>query len=238
MTIIEKDPNIYVYSNFNNSSVKLKEKDSPIKSNTRYFVDQHQRLDFLNPELLIFLTHLPCKTNLLKINAKTLYIDLRSTSYEQEFIKANQQKIEILILKVIKVYGFNRVENNEGFFDEEKEFDKTETLWPSAVSIVKFLKISKLINSLKLLLIDSNADLNIKTLKSMIENLCKNRYPIKVECFKSSNNDKYKEYNKEIKQKIEFCFNAESKAHFDSLLQQNLNSPNTSELIQSHKPKN
>ena len=57
-----------------------------------------------------------------------MYIDLRSASYKQEFIKANQQKIEILILNVRKIYGFNRVKNNEGFFDEEKEFDKTGTL--------------------------------------------------------------------------------------------------------------
>ena len=154
-----------------------------------------------------------------------MYIDLRSASYEQEFIKENQQKIEILILKVNKVYGFNRVENNEGFFDEEKEFEKAGTLWPSVLSIIKFLHLSKLLNSLKLLLIDSKADLNRNMLKAMIENICKGRNPIKVECFKSSDEDNYKEYNEETKQNIEFCFNAESKAHFDSLLQQNLTSP-------------
>ena len=167
-----------------------------------------------------------------------MYIDLRSASYKQEFIKANQQKIEILILNVRKIYGFNRVKNNEGFFDEEKEFDKTGTLWPSVLSIVILLKLSKLLDSLKLLLIDSKADLNRNMLKTMIENICKGRNPIKVECFKSSDEDNYKEYNEETKQNIEFCFNAESKAHFDSLLQQNLTSPKKSELIQSHKPKN
>ena len=70
-------------------------------------------------------------------------------------------------------------------------------------------------------------------LKAMIENICKGRNPIKVEYFKSSDEDNYKEYNEETKQNIKFCFNAESKAHFDSLLQQNLTSPKKSELIQS-----
>ena len=98
--------------------------------------------------------------------------------------------------------------------------------------------LSKIIDSIKLLLIDSNAYLNRNILKAMIAALSKDCNPIKVECFKSSDEDNFKENNEEVKQNIEFCFNAESKANFDSLLLQNLMSPKKSELIKSHKLNN
>ena len=72
----------------------------------------------------------------------------------------------------------------------------------------------------------------------MIAALSKDCNPIKVECFKSSKIDNYKENNEEVKQNIEFCFNAESKANFDSLLFQNLKSPKKSELRSSYRSNN
>ena len=237
-TIILKDDLAFAYSSSNKNMLISSEEGQFEKTKIRYFANQYERLKYLNPNVGILLFHLPWCVNMLKINAKTWYIDLRNSTYTQALFWDCQQKIEILILNVEKIYGFNKCKENLGIFDPVKEFGDDSDICPSTASIVKFLVQCKSIDSLKFLLINKDAVLNKSLLESMISELRKGQSEITIKYFKSDSKDNDEEDKDNNRSDSEFKFDKASKDYYDMFYQQSVESSNYENLRHSYHTNN
>ena len=135
------------------------------KGNIGYFIEVTDH-NHINSNSLIKYTHIWSNANLLKINCKTLEIDLRKSSYNEQYFIS--QDIKILLLNVDRIIAFDSKENNKGYFNKDRLNTEIIPSWPVAYSLYWFLCLTNLIKTLDIIWINEGLIMNRDDLKLLI----------------------------------------------------------------------
>ena len=226
-TIYHKNDEVTIYTNLTganhfsksiNNNI-LSEEESihgkEMKFEVSYFLELPIQ-KFVNPDTIINLARFHSNISLLRINSERMYIDLRDSSY----YKSLNQNIKMLILNVNKIYGFNSMENYEGYFEVDEEFKQID-FWPAAYSLFIFLVLTRLIYSLDIIWISSSLKFNRGELNIFINKWLDNTKKISInefDAFKLDNFDDKISKSDSAKCQKEFIFNTESKNKYEFMV--------------------
>ena len=226
-TVYHKNDEVTIYTNLTEANNFLKSVDNNILSEEESINAKDMKFEvsyflvlpiqkFINPDTLINLASFHSNVSLLRINSERMYIDLRDCSYNKSF----NQNIKMLILNVNKIYGFNSMENYEGYFEVDEEFKQID-FWPTAYSLFIFLVLTRLIYSLDIIWISNSLKLNRGELNIFINKWLDNTKKISInefDAFKLDNFDDKISKSDSTKCQKEFIFNNESKNKYDFMV--------------------
>ena len=182
----------------------------------------------INSNFLIMYAHIWPNANLLKINSKTLVIDLRKSSYNEQYYI--NQDIKILLLNVDRIIAFDNEVNNKRYFNKDRLNTEIMPSWPVAYSLYWFLCLTNLINTLDILWINESLIMNRDDLKLLVNEHFEKERTIEIYRLQIAKPIKlsYEEVKQDDFSNIESILSEESKNYFNEMVEYH-NPPNYKE---------